>query len=72
LDTALRVSVFGFTLSETMTDEQLIRRAMSALGRRKSPAKSAASRRNGRLGGRPRTKTKKESGCGHNAASGAG
>lgn len=33
---------------------QLIWRAMSILGSRKSPAKAAASRANGALGGRPR------------------
>jgi hypothetical protein len=36
-----------------MTESQLIRKAMGALGKRKSLAKSASSRANGSKGGRP-------------------
>jgi hypothetical protein len=39
-----------------MTDAELIRRAMSALGKRTSPAKREAAKRNGKKGGRPRKK----------------
>ena len=35
-------------------EAELVSRAMAILGRRKSVAKSAASRENGKLGGRPR------------------
>lgn len=41
-----------------MKTSDLIRRAMAELGKRKSKAKSAAARRNGKLGGRPRKKNK--------------
>lgn len=39
-----------------MTEDQLIRKAMAALGRRKSPAKTAAARRNAKLPRGPRKK----------------
>ena len=40
-----------------MNDADLIRRAMRALGKRKSPAKAKASKANGKRGGRPRKAT---------------
>jgi hypothetical protein len=42
--------------SRNIKDEELIRRAMSILGSSKSKRKAAASRRNGKLGGRPKNK----------------
>ena len=44
------------SIFRSMTEEELIKRAMSVLGSRKTPAKASASRRNGKLGGRPVTK----------------
>jgi hypothetical protein len=41
-----------------MNEKELIRRAMSAIGKRKTPAKAAASRANGAKGGRPKTNLK--------------
>jgi hypothetical protein len=37
-----------------MNEQDLIRKAMSALGKRKSAAKAAAAKANGKKGGRPR------------------
>lgn len=39
-----------------MNQQDLIRQAMAVLGSRKTPAKSAAARANGKKGGRPRKK----------------
>ena len=39
-----------------MNDTEIIRRAMSLLGRRTSKAKKLSSKRNGAKGGRPRKK----------------
>jgi hypothetical protein len=36
-----------------MNEQELIRKAMKAIGSRKSPAKAAAARANGAKGGRP-------------------
>jgi len=41
-----------------MTESEIIRKAMSALGSRKTKAKSAAARANGKKGGRPRKERK--------------
>jgi len=43
---------------EAMTESEIIRKAMSALGSRKTKAKSAAARANGKKGGRPRKQPK--------------
>lgn len=37
-----------------MADKELIKRAMSELGKAKTPKKAAAARENGRKGGRPK------------------
>lgn len=42
-----------------MNEKELIRKAMAALGSRKSKRKAASSRANGKLGGRPRDKKAK-------------
>ena len=42
-----------------MSEEQIIKKAMSILGKKKSERKSHASRENGKLGGRPRKKVEK-------------
>jgi len=38
----------------SMTDKEIIKRAMTILGKRKSARKAEASKANGKLGGRPR------------------
>lgn len=43
----------------TLAERALIRKAMAALGSRTTPGKSAASRANGALGGRPRNRKDK-------------
>lgn len=51
----------GFFTEETMTESEIIRKAMAALGSRggkaTSAAKAAAVRENGKKGGRPRKLT---------------
>lgn len=41
-------------LDNNLTDKYIISKAMGLLGSRKTKAKAAASRKNGKLGGRPR------------------
>lgn len=41
-----------------LSERQVIKKAMSALGKRTSKAKAAAARANGKLGGRPKKLTK--------------
>ena len=45
-----------WVILRVMSEQELIRKAMKALGSRTSEAKAAASRRNGSKGGRPVTR----------------
>lgn len=42
-----------------MTEQELIRKAMSLLGKRKSPAKTEAARKNAKKGGWPKGRKRK-------------
>jgi len=39
---------------KSMSDREVIKAAMTIIGRRSTPAKAKAARKNGKLGGRPR------------------
>lgn len=51
---AVRFYASGMGKKFPQTEEEIIRQAMSILGRRKSKKKARAVRANGRKGGRPR------------------